>query len=94
MMKVKDGIIRILLTMVLALLIGAILIVAIGEDPILAYKALLKGAFVGKLSLGTTLASFTPLILTSTRGTVVISQAAFQQYLACVGNKVEYITTC
>ena len=28
------------------------------------------------------------------RGTVVISQAAFQQYLACVGNKVEYITTC
>ena len=64
MMKVKDGIIRILLTMVLALLIGAILIVAIGEDPILAYKALLKGAFVGKLSLGTTLASFTPLILT------------------------------
>ena len=28
------------------------------------------------------------------RGTVVISQAAFQQYLVCVGNKVEYITTC
>lgn len=28
------------------------------------------------------------------RGTVVISQDAFQQYLSCVGNKVEYITTC
>ena len=28
------------------------------------------------------------------RGTVVITQAAFQQYLSCVGNKVEYITTC
>ena len=28
------------------------------------------------------------------RGTVVISQTAFQQYLSCVGNKVEYITTC
>ena len=27
------------------------------------------------------------------RGTVVISQAAFQQYLSCVGNKVEYIQT-
>ena len=27
------------------------------------------------------------------RGTVVISQAAFQQYLASVGNKVEYIKT-
>ncbi len=27
------------------------------------------------------------------RGTVVISQAAFQQYLSCVGNKIEYITT-
>ena len=77
MMKVKDGIIRILLTMVLALLIGAILIVAIGEDPILAYKALLKGAFVGKLSLGTTLASFTPLILTSTAFVVAATAGAF-----------------
>ncbi len=28
------------------------------------------------------------------RGTVVISQTAFQQYLASVGNKIEYITTC
>ena len=27
------------------------------------------------------------------RGTIVVSQAAFQQYLSCVGNKVEYITT-
>jgi Ala-tRNA(Pro) deacylase len=27
------------------------------------------------------------------RGTVVISQAAFRQFLSCVGNKVEYITT-
>ena len=77
MKSVKDGIVRILLTMVLALLIGAVLILAIGENPISAYRALLKGAFVGKLSLGTTLASFTPLLLTSMAFVVAAQAGAF-----------------
>ena len=77
MKSVKDGIVRIFLTMVLALLIGAVLILAIGENPIIAYRALLKGAFVGKLSLGTTLASFTPLLLTSMAFVVAAQAGAF-----------------
>lgn len=77
MSKFKDGFIRILLTMLLTFLIGAILIVAIGESPITAYTALLKGAFVGKLNLGTTLASFTPLLLTSCAFVVAAQVGAF-----------------
>ena len=77
MSKFKDGFIRILLTMLLTFLIGAVLIVAIGESPITAYTALLKGAFVGKLNLGTTLASFTPLLLTSCAFVVAAQVGAF-----------------
>lgn len=77
MKSVKDGIIRILLTMVLALLIGAIFIIAIGENPITAYRAMLKGAFIGKLNFGTTLANFTPLLLTSTAFVVAAQAGAF-----------------
>ena len=77
MKQVRDGIIRITLTMILALIIGAILILAIGENPITAYAALLRGAFVGKLSMGTTLANFTPLLLTSLAFVVAAQAGAF-----------------
>ena len=77
MKSVKDGVIRILLTMLLALLIGAIFIIMIGENPIAAYQAMLKGAFIGKLNFGTTLANFTPLLLTSTAFVVAAQAGAF-----------------
>lgn len=66
-----------LLTMLLALGIGAIVILAIGENPLTAYAALLKGAFSGKLRLGTTLAGFTPLLLTSVAFAVAARAGAF-----------------
>ena len=56
---------KILLTMLLALGVGAIIILVIGQNPIEAYAALIKGAFVGKRAFGTTLASLTPLLLTT-----------------------------
>jgi general nucleoside transport system permease protein len=56
---------RILLTMLLALVIGAICILCIKQNPLEAYAALFRGAFHGKLQVGNTLASFTPLLLTS-----------------------------
>lgn len=68
---------KILLTMVLALGIGALFIIGIGENPIEAYAALLKGAFSGKLRLGTTLAGFTPLLLTSIAFAVAARAGAF-----------------
>ena len=57
--------INLLLTIVISLIIGAVIIALIGENPAAAYLQLLKGAFVGKLNFGTTLQMFTPLLLTS-----------------------------
>ncbi|MFT4106120.1 MAG: ABC transporter permease [Lacrimispora sp.] len=68
---------KILLTMLLALAIGALFILFIGENPIEAYMALLKGAFNGKLKVGATLASFTPLLLTSCAFAVAAKAGAF-----------------
>ncbi|WP_312429550.1 ABC transporter permease [Lacrimispora sp.] len=68
---------KILLTMLLALAIGAIFILFIGENPLEAYGALLRGAFNGKLKIGTTLASFTPLLLTSCAFAVAAKAGAF-----------------
>lgn len=56
---------NVLLPLFLSLIVGAVVILIMGENPAAAYAALIKGAFNGKLSLGTTLASFTPLLLTS-----------------------------
>lgn len=68
---------KILLTMLLALGIGALFILLIGENPIEAYAALLRGAFKGKLKFGTTLASFTPLLLTTMAFVVASKAGAF-----------------
>lgn len=71
------SLVKILLTMLLALLVGAAVILLIGENPIAAYAALIKGAFNGKLKIGTTLASFTPLITTSTAFIIAAKAGAF-----------------
>ena len=66
-----------LLTMLLAMGIGALFILLISENPIDAYAALFKGAFNGKLKFGTTLASFTPLLITSTAFAIAAKAGAF-----------------
>lgn len=77
MSQTKKSLIKTVITLVLALGIGAILIIAIGEDPIAAYKALLKSAFGTKLGFGTTLAQFTPLLITSTAFALAAAAGAF-----------------
>jgi ABC-type uncharacterized transport system permease subunit len=52
------------LSIIFALLIGAILIASQGKNPIEAYGFLLKGAFGNKGSIGETLVKTLPLILT------------------------------
>ena len=48
----------------LALLLGALLVIFIGQSPIKAYSALLKGAFGSKRDIAETLINVTPLIFT------------------------------
>ena len=68
---------NVLLPLILALLVGTIIILCLGENPIVAYKALIEGAFKGKLKLGTTLASFTPLLLTTTAFIIAAKAGGF-----------------
>ena len=72
-----NSFLKIIFTMLIALLVGAIFILRIGENPIDAYAALFRGAFKGKLKLGTTLAAFTPILLTSTAFIVAAKAGAF-----------------
>lgn len=71
------GLIKILFILIISLLIGAVVILAIGEDPVKAYIALVRGAFGTKLGFGTTIAGFTPLLLTSTAFAVAAQAGAF-----------------
>ena len=71
------GVVRILLILLLAMTIGAIVILLIGENPLEAYGALLRGAFNGKRNFGTTLANFTPLLLTSFAFAIASKAGAF-----------------
>ncbi len=68
---------KIVLTMLLALVVGALFILMIEENPIDSYEALFRGAFAGKLKFGTTLASFTPLLLTATAFAIAAQAGAF-----------------
>lgn len=54
-MKKPNKYMNLLLTSLVALLIGGIIMLIMGHNPVEAYIQLFKGAFVGKLNLGTTL---------------------------------------
>ena len=77
MSQSMKNLLKVAITMILSLAIGAIFILSIGENPIAAYGALLKGAFGTKLGIGTTIAGFTPLLLTSIAFAVAAQAGAF-----------------
>ena len=49
---------------ILALMIASIVILLIGKNPVVAYEALIKGAFGGRQAIADTIIKTTPLILT------------------------------
>jgi general nucleoside transport system permease protein len=53
-----------LLSLLLALIAGGVLLLAVGVNPLTAYRAMIDGAFGGSFELGETLVRATPLILT------------------------------
>lgn len=71
------GVARILLILLLAMGLGSVIILLIGENPFEAYGALLRGSFNGKRNFGTTLANFTPLLLTSFAFAIASKAGAF-----------------
>lgn len=75
--KSLESAMRILLILVLAMVVGAVVILLIGQNPLQAYGALMRGAFIGERNLGTTLANFTPLLLTSIAFVLTSKAGAF-----------------
>jgi len=53
-----------LISTVSAFLVGALVILVMGYNPIEAYLELFKGAFIGAFSFGTTLERYSPILLT------------------------------
>ena len=53
-----------LLSILMAVLIGAIIMVCLGSNPVIALQSLVKGAFGAKANIGTTLTKATPLAFT------------------------------
>jgi len=53
-----------IISVIMALLISSVVILLIGQDPIVAYAALFKGAFGSKLAIASVIIKTTPLILT------------------------------
>lgn len=59
-----NSLIRRILPPISALIVGGLIIWMLGYDPVNAYIEMAKGAFVGKLSIGTTLEKFSSIFLT------------------------------
>lgn len=53
-----------LVSVALAMIIGSVIILATGNDPIVAFRALLMGSFGGPVQIGWTIMRSTPLIFT------------------------------
>lgn len=65
MLMFKNSLQNAVFTISFSLLLGGVIIWALGYNPIEAYIQLFKGAFVGKLNFGGTLERFVPLLLTA-----------------------------
>ena len=63
-MKQGRKYINLLLTVLLSMLIGAVFMLLLGYNPLVAFQQLFLGAFVGRLNIGTTLQKFVPVLLT------------------------------
>lgn len=61
----KDNYIQTILSIITAFLVGAVVIMLMGYNPLEAYGELFKGAFAGKFGFGATLERFVPLLLTA-----------------------------
>ena len=59
----KKTYINIVISIIVALLIGAVIIGVMGYNPVTSYIELFKGALIGKFNFGGTLERFVPLML-------------------------------
>lgn len=58
----RNKIFTLLFSIIVPVILGGIILSVLGYDPIEAYTALLRGAFIGKLNIGTTFVRFGPIL--------------------------------
>lgn len=75
--KMNSNVIRVLVTAVFSIAIVIGLILYVGENPVNVLTELMNGAFGTKLRFGTTLAGFTPILLTATAFAVAAKTGVF-----------------
>jgi general nucleoside transport system permease protein len=68
---------RTLLALATALLLGGVMILASGQNPIIAYQALFRGAFGDANAIARTLINATPLLLTGSAVSVALAAGRF-----------------
>lgn len=72
-----QSLLRLLVAFAIGLIISSLFILAVGENPIVAYKALLEGAFANKLGVFTTLRWTVPYIIVGVAATVSFKAGLF-----------------
>jgi simple sugar transport system permease protein len=68
---------RVVATLAIALIMGAIVMLVSGRDPIEAYTALFKAALVGKTAIANSLLAATPLIFSGLGATIAMRAGVF-----------------
>ncbi len=68
---------RLLASILVAVIVGSIIIVAYGEDPVLVYRLLFRGSFGSHRSLFITIQRATPLIFTALASTFAFKTGVF-----------------
>lgn len=79
--EILKSVMRLLVALTIGLIVSSIFILFAGENPMEAYGAMLKGAFVGKLNVVTTLRWSVPYILSGLASAVAIRAGMFNMGL-------------
>lgn len=79
--EIGQSFLRLIIALLIGLIISSIFILAMGESPLEAYAAMLKGAFVGKLNFVTTLRWSVPYILAGIASAIAIKAGMFNMGL-------------
>lgn len=79
--ELQQSFLRLLVALLIGLGVSSIFILCAGENPLTAYQAMLKGAFVGKLNIITTLRWSVPYILAGLASAVAIRAGIFNMGL-------------
>ncbi|SKC47043.1 ABC transporter permease [Maledivibacter halophilus] len=75
--ELRESLLRLLIAFGVALIVSSVFILSTGENPLLAYIQLLKGAFVGKLNIVTTLRWSVPYIITGVAAAIAFRAGMF-----------------